>query len=84
MEPVGRKTFHHYLRGMGRTKRIMNLLVKVLVMALPTAISRLTTAHIHACGLKNGEIIDRDSNQLTTAKVLIHAHSRSRQEQEDG
>lgn len=75
MEPVGRKTFHHYLRGMGRTKRIMNLLVKVLVMALPTAISRLTTGHIHACGLKNREIIDRDSNQLTTAKVLIHAHS---------
>ena len=84
MEPVGRKTFHHDLWGMGRTKRIMNLLVKVLVMALPTAISRLTIGHIHACGLKNGEIIDRDSNQLTTAKVLIHAHSRSRQEQEDG
>lgn len=84
MEPVGRKTFHHNLWGMGRTKRIMNLLVKVLVMALPTAISRLTIGHIHVCGLKNGEIIDRDSNQLTTAKVLIHAHSRSRQEQEDG
>lgn len=53
----------------------MNLLVKVLVMALPTAISRLTTGHIHVGGLKNREIIDRDSNQLTTAKVLIHAHS---------
>lgn len=84
MKPVGRKTLHQQLLWLNRTVGIMNLLMKVLVMTMPTAFGSLTLGHIHSWRLMNCKIIYRDRDQLTTTIVLIHAHSRSRQEKEYG
>lgn len=69
---------------MGRAERILYLLMEVLVVALSATLLLLTLGHVHVGGIENGEVIYRHREQLTTAPVLIHAHSRSGQEQENG